>query len=281
MLDISKPLVLVDGGGSTVFRYYALIYWFRKAYPREPASQEWSKNTVFMDKYRTRYLESITKLVKKFKTPVSNVLIAKDDSRRNLFRTKRVPEYKSDRVYDVELNKVLAIAHKSIIPKVLEDNDINTIGTKGLEADDVIACVAKYAIELGWEQVYVLSADKDLTQLQEFSPKIKQFTLTGKPVVQKMSLLEHIVLGDASDDIAGCLRPGQGKKYLQSLLEHNGKGLKRLMKQDVYFARCFAVNQFLIDFNFIPDELQLETKRQFSRLVRRPGIASSRLQHRA
>lgn len=267
MLDTQLPLVLVDGSYSKIYRYYANLYWTRMAYPREPRHQEWSKNAVFMDKYRTRYLDSITKLVKKFKTPISNVLIAEDDNRRNLFRTKEIPDYKAGRIHDVELNKVLAVAHESIIPKILKDNDINTVGVKGLEADDVIACLAKYAIELGWEQVYVLSADKDLTQLQEYSSKIKQFTLTGKPVVQKMSLLEHIVLGDPSDNIASCLRHGQGKKYLKGLLEDNAKGLKNLMRQDENFARCFENNMFLIDFDFIPEELRVQAKRTFQRFI--------------
>lgn len=220
-----------------------------------------------MDKYRTRYLDSIIKLVKKFKTPISNVLIAEDDHRRNLFRTKRVPDYKAGRVYDIELNKVLALAHESIIPNILKDNDINTIGVKGLEADDIIACSAKYAIELGWKRIYVLSADKDLTQLQEYSPKISQFTLTGKPVVQKMSLLEHIVLGDPSDNIPSCLAPGQGRKYLAGLLNNNGRGLKNLMKQDEHFARCFNKNMFLIDFNSIPPKQQIQAKRQLLRFI--------------
>lgn len=270
MLNPRYPLVLVDAGYQLTYRYYAIQYFFRMAYPKEPRNQEWSKNEVFMDKYRTRYLDSITKLVKKFKTPISNVLIAEDDNRRNLFRTKEIPDYKAGRIHDVELNKVLAVAHESIIPKILKDNDINTVGVKGLEADDVIACLAKYAIELGWEQVYVLSADKDLTQLQEHSSKIKQFTLTGKPVVQKMSLLEHIVLGDPSDNIASCLRHGQGKKFLKGLLEDNAKGLKNLMKQDQEFAGCFEKNMFLIDFDFIPEELRLQAQRKFERFIQMP-----------
>lgn len=267
MIDISRPLVLVDAGYASIYRYYAISFYMRKAYPKEPREQEWHRNEIFMDKYRTRYLDSITKLVKKFKTPISNVLIAEDDSRRNLFRTKKVPDYKADRVHDVELNKVLTIAHESIIPDILRENDINTIGVKGLEADDVIACLAKHAIKFGWEQVYVLSADRDLTQLQEYSPKIKQFTLTGKPVVQKISLLEHILLGDQSDNIPSCLRRGQGRKFLKGLLENDGKELKNMMRQDEDFAECIRRNMFLIDFNFIPQDLQNRANKQFEQYI--------------
>ena len=267
MLDKFKPLILLDAGYSFVYRYFAIQFYYRKAYPRENPKQEWSRNAKFMDKYRTRYLDSITKILKKLKAPISNVVLAHDDSRRNLFRTKKIPSYKADRIHDVELNKVLAIAFESILPKIIRETSIKPIGVKGLEADDIIACIAKYAVNNGWQQVFVLSADKDLTHLQEYSDKIRQFTLTIKEVLPKMSLLEHIVLGDASDNIPSCLKFGQGKKYLQTLLENDAQGLKDLVETDKDFAKCFKNNMLLIDFDNIPKRLQQEVIKKFKQQI--------------
>ena len=263
MLNRSLPLVLADEGYLNVYRYYAIRFFVGKAYPNNPEIREFpSQSPIFMEKYRTRYLDSITNMLKKFKTAIGNVILARDDSRRNLFRTQQIPSYKADRIRDVELNKVLAIAHRTIIPSFLKVNDINSIGVKGLEADDVIACAALHALRMGWEKVYILSADKDLSHLTERYDKIQQFTLTGKQVISKQSLLEHIVLGDTSDNISSCLAKGQGLKYLHSLLEHDAAGLKDLVKRDDEFSRQFRINKFLIDFDCIPKKLRKEVEIQ-------------------
>ena len=267
MIDSRYPLVILDQSYALIFRYYALKAWYRKAHPQEERDQAWSKNAVYMEKYATRYVESIEKIVKSVKTPMSNVVIAVDDNRKNLFRTRVDPTYKADRVYDVELNRVLSIAHDTVVPEVVRRYDMKMISQRALEADDVAACVAAYAASTGKfdSRIVILSFDKDLTQIH--SSKISQLTLTGKPVVAKQTLLEHIILGDASDNVSSCLPFGMGPKALQKLLEDDCAGLKQLLKKDAEFARCFEINQRLIDFNFIPASSRLAVIRKFQRLV--------------
>lgn len=268
MLDARFPLILMDSGDCCVRRFYMLKHWYRMSHPRETADQAWSENKEFMNKYRTRYLDSIVKIANKFKTPLTNVIIAEDDSRRDLFRTKIDSGYKADRIYDVELNKVLKIAYESFIPEILKTYHIKSARVKGLEADDIMACIARYAMK-EFSKIYVISADKDLTQLREkYGDKVQQFTIAIKPVISKQSLLEHIVLGDASDGVASCLKPGQGHKYLSGLIANDGAGLQALSKSDPNFARCFERNMRLIDFDYIPDPLSRQIKKKINRWTR-------------
>ena len=169
--------------------------------------------------------------------------------------TEDVPLFKQDLI-DNGLNKVPSIAHATFIPIILAKNNINTIAVKGLEADDVIACAADHALHLGWKKVYILSADKDLSHIaQQYPGMIEQWTMSGKPMTNQPSLLEHIILGDKSDNIPSCLQPGQGKKYLQSLLDDDAAGLKRLLKTNPTFVRCFQPkNTFEVGLQLKPSQ---------------------------
>jgi 5'-3' exonuclease len=75
------------------------------------------------------------------------------------------------------------------------------IEVTGLEADDVIAILGmRYAAS---EKVMIISADKDLIQIQLFHKNVKQFSPITKKLVKKpeYSLVEHYIRGDSSDGI--------------------------------------------------------------------------------
>jgi hypothetical protein len=137
----------------------------------------------------------------------------------------------------------------------------------GCEADDVIAQLAIETQEFGkYEDVMIVSADKDFAQLQiynnikQFSPMTKKFIKEENP---RLRLLEHILTGDASDGVPNVLSDDKvfvegrrqtplSKKKKELLIETEGKGLG----DDVY--RNYLRNQRLIDLTMCPDSIKSE-----------------------
>ena len=138
------------------------------------------------------------------------------------------------------------------------------------EADDIIAVLAKQ-----WskdEGVLILSGDKDFMQLQkydnvkQYSPVQKKFLRTDNP---QEFLFEHIVRGDTSDGIPNCLSKDSTfvsgdrqtpitKKRLDEWMQ---KGKVDYKNGDIGFDR----NRRLIDFEYIPEDLEKDIVRVFEK----------------
>lgn len=91
------------------------------------------------------------------------------------------------------------------VKQELKELTFKYIEIEGLEADDVIAVLAMY-----WashEKIMVISADKDLIQLQALAKGVRQWSPITKKLVKKpeYSLVEHIMRGDSSDGIPNIL----------------------------------------------------------------------------
>jgi DNA polymerase-1 len=106
---------------------------------------------------------------------------------------------------------------------------IPCIETPGLEADDIIACYAKAALERGW-QVTIVSSDKDLMQLIE--PGIDMLDTMNDRRIDRDSVIEKFgvppeqlgdvlaLMGDSVDNVPGV--PGVGPKTASQLIQQFG-----------------------------------------------------------
>ena len=131
------------------------------------------------------------------------------------------------------------------------------------EADDIIAVLAKHWTE--GEKILILSGDKDFMQLQkyenvdQYSPVQKKFLRTKNP---QEFLFEHIARGDIADGIPNCLSKDstfvsgdrQTPVTKKRLAEWMSNGKVNYKDGDVGFDR----NRRLIDFDYIPKELEKE-----------------------
>lgn len=93
-----------------------------------------------------------------------------------------------------------------MINQFVNNTPWNIVKVNGAEADDVILVLAKVYSDI--EEVLILSSDKDMIQAQQkanikqYSPLTKKWiTFETKSTSMKDWLIEHIVLGDITDDI--------------------------------------------------------------------------------
>ena len=136
------------------------------------------------------------------------------------------------------------------------------------EADDVIAVLAESTQDFGkYEQVMIVSSDKDFKQLQEYdnikqySPYIKkQITVNKKELKEWM--IEHIVKGDSGDGIPNilsaddCLMTGTRQSSVSSkrLAEFFEKGFDACRTDEE--RRNWHRNETLVNFKHIPQEVK-------------------------
>ena len=187
------------------------------------------------------------------------------DAKGKTFRRDLYPEYKAKRLQPPEE----LIQQLPLIREYLEYRGIYSLEKPGLEADDIIALLARRYAAAGSE-VLIFSADKDLFQLvaeriSVFHPKLKQkldrdgvkgfFGIYPEQIVDFLSLA-----GDASDNIPGI--PGIGEKTATKLIEkygnlealiHDVENLDNKLKDKL--KKNLPLLEFwkkLLDFNQIP-----------------------------
>src|ERR1700733_12410076 len=144
---------------------------------------------------------------------------------KKTFRAEMYPAYKATRKEPPEELQV----QMEYFAKIVEGLGWPCIAVPGVEADDVIATMAREATERDWE-VVIYSADKDIMQLigphVSMIDALHQKTYTREEVLKKMGVRPEQIpdflalVGDTSDNIPGI--KGIGDKTAATLLEHYG-----------------------------------------------------------
>lgn len=152
-------------------------------------------------------------------------LVVVFDSGRKSFRTELYPDYKAHRPDPPEELAVQMPYFRQIVQGLRWP----VLAIPGVEADDVIATLARQALEKEWE-VVIYSADKDLMQLVgphiTMIDALHQRTYSPEEVVKKFGVgpagvADYLALvGDTSDNIPGI--PGVGEKTASKLLQDYG-----------------------------------------------------------
>ena len=207
------------------------------------------------------------------------VVIAVDGAhpwRRDIF-----PHYKAKRREGREKDETGALIYEymDIIRKELEENfPYKVVKLDGVEADDIIAVIIKKSVKKWFTTKYlIISSDKDFQQLQkypnvtQYSPVLKKFYETDSP---QEYIYEHILRGDAGDGIPNFLSPDDTfingikskpimKKKLTGWIDTLMRGEDAKGFCNEYHYRNYQRNQRLIDFDFIPEEIQDDIYKQY------------------
>lgn len=229
------------------------------------------------DLVRHMVLNSLRMYRSKFYKEYGELVLCYDS--KNYWRKKVFQYYKGTRKRDREksshnwsnifdtLNKIRD-EFRDNLPYPILDVD-------GAEADDIIAVLCKYQgtanIRLQRDmqpavKVLILSGDKDFIQLQkykfvrQYNPIQKKFISGGDP---KAYILEHTIKGDRSDGIPNFLSEDDtfvenkrqkplSKKNIEMWLDMSPEQFCRDEKTMQQYNR----NRQLIDFNFIPDDVE-------------------------
>jgi 5'-3' exonuclease len=279
------PLILVDTSYTSFYRFFATLRWLSmhdaelyKAHKDDP-KYDWSTNELFMEKYEKMYLKSIVDLVGKKTFDDSTVIFCMDSPKENVWRNELMKGYKADRCdlsAKTNFKPAFNETYTKIIPKIIKENKdkIHKIRLDKLEADDIIAVICKhYEKKHPEEKVYLISGDKDFLQLGRdnlifinYKSK-KPVTLTPEEAKEQLKL--KILNGDCSDNIL-TIFPKDRKllslKRRKELIENEDK-LKEYLDENPEIKEKYKINCKMIDFNFIPKDLQKEILKQFKSLI--------------
>ncbi len=224
---------------------------------------------VSHDLIRHMVLNTYRIMKNKFSREYGELVICHDSG--DCWRKKFFPEYKANRKKQkkksvIDWDGIFDIFHM-IRTEVQENFPYKHMYIPHAEADDIIAILTKkYHTE---EKVLIVSSDKDFQQLQRF-PNVSQYT----PLHKKMLICDnplkflthHIIKGDASDGIPNILSDDDA--FVNENKRQKPCGVKKI---DVISGeleqwtteRNWQRNQTLIDFTYIPEEMQGEIVEMF------------------
>ena len=256
--------ILIDNSYYTFYRYYALINWFKLAYPDEDQN-EIHNNEIFIEKFKKIFIDKIKEIPKKLKINKQNytIIAAFDCSRKNIWRNQYYDNYKTNRVQD---DNFMGSKFFEIGKKILLDENIMTIEYDKLEADDCIAILSKELINnknLVINNIYIIANDMDYLQLCCENIKVLNLKYNylnenkNSTKNNKCDLFCKIVLGDKSDNINGlfkrCSR-GKAIEYFNNI----DLFIEKIKKENLY--DIYVNNKKIIDFDEIPSDLYNDFK---------------------
>jgi 5'-3' exonuclease len=257
----NPTFIFVDGSYYNFYRYYALLQWWKNAYPEEPINNPY-ENETFLEKFKKTHIDNLKLIPKKLKLDknVKPILIVgKDCKRENIWRMKHLPSYKGTRTNE-------GFMGGPFFKMVYEDNLFQHGGAKAilshpqLEADDCIAISTKYLCEKYPKcQIYIITSDKDYLQLN--GDNVHLYNLSYKKVKStsgdsKTDLEIKIIMGDISDNISSIF-PKCGQKTAQKCIEDNEFFKKKMANNSEYYKK-YELNKLLINFDNIPADLKNE-----------------------
>ncbi|HMG46933.1 MAG TPA: DNA polymerase I [Allosphingosinicella sp.] len=208
----SQHLYLVDGSS----------YIFRAFHRLPPLTNKYGLNVGAVYGYTTM-LWKLADSLNKADGPTHLAVIL--DASESTFRNQMYDQYKANRPPPPpEL-----VPQFPLIRDATRAFSIPCLEEDGFEADDIIACYAKAALEAGW-QVTIVSSDKDLMQLIE--PGLDMLDTMNDRRIGREEVIEKFgvppeqlgevlaLMGDSVDNVPGV--PGIGPKTASQLIQQYG-----------------------------------------------------------
>ena len=264
---MNPTFIFVDGSYYNFYRYYALMQWWKNAYPEEPLEDPY-QNEKFVEKFKKTHVENLKQIPKKLKlnkniNPI--LIVGKDCKRQSIWRNEIFPNYKANRANGQEDGFMGGPFFKM----AYEDELFQKGGAKAilkhprLEADDCIAISVKYLISKYPEcTIYIITSDRDYLQLN--SHNVFLYNLSFKNIAENKSstgnpqtdLEIKIIMGDTSDNIPSAF-PKCGPKTAQKCVEDPAFFKKKMDDKPEYYAQ-YELNKKLVSFENIPEDLVTE-----------------------
>lgn len=265
-----KKLILIDGMAVVYRAYYALN--------RKPRVNSKGFNTSAVLGFSTTLYDLLRHL------QPTHVGVA-FDLQKPTFRHELYAEYKANRdamPEDIQLSLPW-------VRQMIEAFRIPILTCEGFEADDVIGTLSHAAEDSGFDEVVMVTPDKDFAQLVTSRVKMYRFGRAGKPdqilsplEVHELFGVNHCrqvidllgLWGDASDNIPGV--PGVGEKTAKKLIaqfgsieeiiahadEISNNKARTLIQQyadQALFSKQLATIRLDAPIPFDPDQLLLQT----------------------
>ena len=223
-----------------------------------------NNNDISEDLIRHMVLNTIKSFKNRFGEEYGDIVICCDS--RHYWRREIFPNYKWGRKQSrsgdtLDWDLIFSIFNK-VRDELKENMPWKVMDIYGAEADDIIATLVKHNTS---GKVLILSSDKDFIQLQKHEG-VKQYAPILKKWVDGVDPLryvkEHVLKGDRGDGVPNFLSPDDtfvngirqkpiSKKKLDYWIDSDPKGFC-----NEYQYRNFQRNQRLVDFDYIPKEIE-------------------------
>ena len=261
---MNPTFIFVDGSYYNFYRYFALMQWWKNAYPDEPLDDPY-QNEKFVEKFKKTFVDNLLQMPKKLKikkniNPI--MIVGKDCKRENIWRNEIFSEYKATRANGTEDGFMGGPFFKM----AYQDEMFQKGGAKAilkhpkLEADDCIAISVKHLLNKYPDcHIYIITSDRDYLQLNAHN--VDLYNLAYKNIAENKSstgnskddLEIKIIMGDISDNIPSVF-PKCGPKTAQKCIEDPEFFKKKMADNEEYYKQ-YELNKKLVDFNNIPQDL--------------------------
>jgi hypothetical protein len=234
---------------------------------------------------RHMMLNSIRMYNKKFRDKYGQMILCCDGA--NNWRRGYFPQYKANRRKGREestfdWNEAFRIMHK-VKDEIKENFPYKVLHIEGCEADDVIATMVEHTQEFGqFEEVMIVSSDKDFLQLQKYD-NVRQWSHILKKEIKddnpRLNLVDKILSGDTGDGVPNVLSHDDtfvngerqtplSKKKKQVIIEDLSDG--ELLYAASWY-RNYQRNETLIDLTKTPQHLRDKIIDEFWITVKNEG----------
>ena len=219
---------------------------------------------------RHMMLNSVRMYNKKFRNQYGQMIICCDGA--NNWRRGYFPQYKANRRKSrddsgFDWAEAFRIMHK-VKDEIKENFPYKVIHLEGCEADDIIGTMVEHTQEFGqYEEVMIVSSDKDFLQLQKYG-NVRQWSHILKKEIKdphpKLNLIDKILSGDTGDGVPNVLSGDDtfvngerqtplSKKKKQAIIEDLSDG--ELLYAASWY-RNYQRNETLIDLTKTPNDLK-------------------------
>lgn len=262
--NMNPTFIFVDGSYYNFYRYFALMQWWKNAYPDEPLDDPF-KNEKFVEKFKKTHVENLQGMAKKLKiaknvTPI--IIVGRDCKRENIWRNELFPQYKANRANGPEDGFMGGPFFKMAYNEELfiKGGAKAILSHPRLEADDCIALSVKKLVNRYPQcHIYIITSDRDYLQLNAHN--VDLYNLTYKNIAESKSstgnaeddLEIKIIMGDNSDNIPSVF-PKCGPKTALKCIE-NPEFFKKKLEENPEYKTQYELNKKLVNFNCIPDNL--------------------------
>ena len=230
------------------------------------------------DLLRHMILNSLRQYRVKYKKDYGELVLAIDG--KNNWRRGYYPQYKANRKKKREEDsfdwaRAFEIMH-DVKQEIMDNFPYKVIEVDECEADDVIGTLCENTQEFGeYENVMIISADKDFLQLQrypnvnQYSPLLKKEYKEEAPLV---GLQEKILTGDAGDGVPNVLSDDdvfvEGRRQTPLSKKKKETFKEDLAEGELLYAaswyRNYQRNETLIDLTKTPDRLKKQIIEKFN-----------------
>ena len=243
------------------------------------------KNILSIPMVRHMILNSIRGYVHRFRNDYPGEVVicvdGPDPWRRDIFEQYKAKRREGRDNDDKDWESVFGLIHT--IKEELRDNfPYKVVQLDKVEADDIIATIIKRTHNKWFNEKYlIISGDKDFQQLQKY-PNVYQYSPIQKKFIETDSpqeyIYEHILRGDTSDGIPNFLSPDDtfvnkikqkpvAKKKLAGWIDSLMRGNDPQDFCNEYHYRNYQRNQRLIDFDYIPDDIETDIYKEYEKVT--------------